>query len=45
MPNSFLGLFLFSLALSLIATFTTLGLLRLVRSGLAARDEGSAAGR
>ena len=31
MPTTFVGLFLFSLALSLIATFTTLGVLKLVR--------------
>lgn len=31
MPTTFFGLFLFSLALSLIATFTTLGVLKLVR--------------
>lgn len=31
MPTTFFGLFLFSLALSLVATFTTLGVLKLVR--------------
>ena len=31
MPTTFFGLFLFSTALSLIATFTTLGVLKLVR--------------
>jgi hypothetical protein len=31
MPTSFFGLFLFSTALSLAATFTTLGVLKLVR--------------
>ena len=31
MPTTFVGLFLFSLALSLVATFATLGVLKLVR--------------
>lgn len=31
MPTTFFGLFLFSTGLSLIATFTTLGVLKLVR--------------
>jgi len=31
MPTTFLGLFLFSTALSLVCTFTVLGVLKLVR--------------
>ena len=31
MPNTFLGLFLFSTALSLVATFSVLGVKKLVR--------------
>ena len=44
MPTTFFGLFLFSLALSLIATFTTLGVLKLVRRTRSQRDKGPAAG-
>ena len=45
MPTSFLGLFLFSLALSLIATFTVLGVLALVRRVRKLADDRREAGR
>lgn len=42
MPNTFFGLTLFSTALSLIATFATLGAVKLIRRGRpGARQAGS----
>lgn len=44
MPTTFFGLFLFSLGLSLIATFTTLGMLKLVRLARSRGRAGSVGG-
>ena len=38
MPTTFFGLFLFSTALSLVCTFTVLGVLKLVRLARTSKD-------